>query len=243
MCFTSSGEKVVGDGTEVLSVDALARAAVAEIQSGMIVGLGTGRTAARGVLALAERIREERLNIQCVPTSHATETVARSYQLPIIDFAMVEKVDYLFDGADEVDPSLRMLKGKGGAIVRERIVAHAAKRAVYMVGQNKLVDRLGQSCTLPVAVMAFGLTSVRTRLRDMGLNGVIRRTLDGQFFLTDNGHLLIDVTIENHDVEELASELDRIPGVADHGLFLTECQELLVETDKGIEKMHRKVGA
>lgn len=240
MCFTvPSGDL----GTEVLSVDALARAAVADVQSGMIVGLGTGRTAARGILALAERVRTDKLVIQCVPTSHASETVARSYQLPIIDFSMIERVDFLFDGADEVDPQLRMLKGKGGAIVRERIVAHAAKRCVYMVGSNKLVDRLGQSCTLPVAVMHFGLASIRERLRAMGLNGVIRRTLDGQYFLTDNGHLLIDVTLENHDVDEIAAELDRIPGVADHGLFLSECQELLVETEKGIEKLTRRIPA
>jgi ribose 5-phosphate isomerase A len=242
MCFTAQSAEV-DTGMEMLPVDALARAAVAEVQSGMIVGLGTGMTAARGIVALAERVKAENLTIQCVPTSHASETVARSYQLPIIDFAMIEKVDFIFDGADEVDPLLRMLKGKGGAIVRERIVAHASTRSIYMVGQNKLVDRLGQSCTLPIAVMAFGLTSVRTRLRDLGLNGVIRRTLDGQFFLTDNGHLLIDVSIENHDLDELAAELDQIAGVADHGLFLTECQELLVETPTGIEKMTRKVTA
>jgi ribose 5-phosphate isomerase A len=243
MCFTAQSGETSVQGAEAVSLDALARAAVADIQSGMIVGLGTGMTAARGIVALAERVKNEKLSIQCVPTSHASETVARSYQLPIIDFAMVERVDFIFDGADEVDPQLRMLKGKGGAIVRERIVAHAAGRSVYMVGQNKLVDRLGQTCTLPIAVMAFGLASVRTRLRDMGLNGVIRRTLDGQFFLTDNGHLLIDVTLENHNLEELALELDQVAGVADHGLFLTECQELLVETPGGVEKKTREAQA
>lgn len=224
--------------TEILAVDALARAAVSEIQSGMIVGLGSGRTAARGILALAERVREERLNIQCVPTSHASETVARSQMLQIIDFSMVERVDYLFDGADEVDPQCRMIKGKSGALVRERIVAHSSQKNVYMVVHDKLVDRLGAKSPLPIAVLAFGLSAVRSKLRAMGLNGVVRRTLDGQLFLTDNGALIVDVTLdEGTDVEELSMELDSVAGVADHGLFMTEAHEVLVETPDGVTRM------
>lgn len=220
--------------------DALAEAAVAEIQSGMVVGLGTGRTASRAVSALAERVRGERLDVRCVPTSHVTETLARALGLQLADFAMIDKVDYLFDGADEVDPQLRMLKGAGGAMIRERIVAHAADRRVYIVDESKLVDRLGQRTTLAVGVMAFGLASVRKRLRDMGLHGVVRRTLDGHLFLTDNGCLIMDLTLEDRDVEDLACELNAIPGVIDHGLFLDEADEVLVETPRGIEKMVRK---
>lgn len=222
--------------------DALAEAAVAEITSGMIVGLGTGRTASRGVMALAERVKEERLDIRCVPTSHATETLARAYQLPLVDFAMEEEVDYLFDGADEVDPMLRMIKGAGGAMTRERIVAYAAKRRVYMVQERKMVHRLGERATLPVAVLAFGLASTRASLRRLGLNGVVRRTLDGHLFLTDNGTLIVDVTLDdpNLDLDALSAEIDRIPGVMDHGLFLTEADEVLVETTGGrIERLSR----
>lgn len=220
--------------------DALAEAAVAEIQSGMIVGLGTGRTASRGIVALAERVREEKLDIRCVPTSHVTETLARQLRLNVIDFAMVERVDYLFDGADEVDPQLRMIKGAGGAMVRERIVAAAAERRVYMVNENKLVPRLGTGATLPVAVLAFGLASIRSNLREMGLNGVVRRTLDGQLFLTDNGSLVIDVTMGDYDPEELAAILDSTPGVIDHGLFVCECDELFIETKEGIKRLQRE---
>lgn len=224
--------------------DALAEAAVAEIQSGMIVGLGTGRTAARGILALAKRIREEGLNVQCVPTSHASETLARAYQVPIMDFALVERVDYLFDGADEVDPRLRMIKGKGGALVRERIVAHAASRSVFMVSENKLVDRLGATSPLPIAVLAFGLSSIKARLTNLGLNGVLRRTLDGQLFLSDNGSLIMDATLpDGADVEEIAMQLDSVPGVIDHGLFLDEADEVLVETATGITRMVPAVAA
>ena len=218
--------------------DPLAEAAVAEIQSGMIVGLGTGRTASRGILALGRRIREEGLQIQCVATSHASETLARSYHIPIIDFALVERVDYLFDGADEVDSKLRMIKGKGGAHVRERIVAQASRRNVFMVGEDKLVDRLGARTPLPIAVLAFGLSSVRQRLANMGLNGVVRRTLDGQLFLTDNACLILDVTLQaGMNIDEVARDIDSVPGVLDHGLFLTEANEILVETRSGITKM------
>lgn len=220
--------------------DALAEAAVAEIRPGMIVGLGTGRTAARAIQALAERVKEEGLDVQCVPTSHATETLARFHGLKILDFPMCERVDYLFDGADEVDPMLRMLKGGGGAMTRERIVAWAADRKVYIVDESKLVDHLGQRTTLAVAVLAFGLSSIRKHLRDLGLHGVVRRTLDGQLFLTDSGNLVIDCKLEpDRDAEELAAMLNEIPGVADHGLFLCEADEVLVDTPRGIERLTR----
>jgi ribose 5-phosphate isomerase A len=223
-----------------LGSDALARAAVAEIQDGMLVGLGTGRTASRGVLALAERVKEENLKIRCVPTSHATETLARAYQLPLVEFAMEEEVDFLFDGADEVDPNLRMIKGAGGAMIRERIVAYAAKRRVYMVQEKKMVNRLGERATLPIAVLAFGLASTRASLRRLGLNGVVRRTLDGHLFLTDNGSLIVDVTLDERDLAEIADQIRAIPGVIDHGLFLNEADEVLVETNDGrIERLSR----
>jgi ribose 5-phosphate isomerase A len=222
------------------AIDALAELAIAEIAPGMIVGLGTGRTASRAIGALAERVRAEKLDIRCVPTSHATETMARALGLKLVDFAMIERVDYLFDGADEVDPQMRMVKGAGGAFIRERIVAHAADRRVYIVDESKLVDRLGQRTTLAVGVMAFGLASVRQRLRDVGLHGVVRRTLDGHLFLTDNGALIIDVTLEDRDVEELDCALNAIPGVIDHGLFLQEADEVIVETPRGLERLKRE---
>lgn len=225
------------------TADALAEAAIAGIQSGMIVGLGTGKTASRGIVLLAERVHEQKLDILCVPTSHVTETLARSQRLPLTDFAMQEKVDYLFDGADEVDPNLRMIKGAGGAMTRERIVAHAAAKRVYMVQEKKLVHRLGERATLPIAVLAFGLASTRESLRKIGLNGVVRRTLDGHLFLTDNGSLIIDVTLGDRNLDELAHEIDGIPGVLDHGLFLDEADEVLVETADGkIERMVRPEG-
>lgn len=225
--------------SEQKTADALAEAAVEPIQSGMVVGLGTGRTASRAIHALSERVRSEKLDVRCVPTSHVTETLARAIGLKLVDFAMLERIDYLFDGADEVDPQMRMLKGGGGAFIRERIVAHAAARRVYIVDESKLVDRLGQRTTLAVGVMAFGLASVREQLRQLGLHGVVRRTLDGHLFLTDNGCLIIDVTLDDRDSDELECALNAVPGVIDHGLFLSEADEIIVEASGRLDRMKR----
>jgi ribose 5-phosphate isomerase A len=206
----------------------------------MVVGLGTGRTASRGIFQLAERVRAEGLDITCVPTSHATETQARALGLRIADFASIDEIDYLFDGADEVDPDLRMIKGRGGALVRERVVARAALRRVYMITEDKLVTRLGQRSALPVAVHYFGLATVRRHLVELGFNGVIRRALSGEPFLTDQGNLVIDVAMPKAgEPEEVAAVLDSVAGVVDHGLFLDEAHEVVVETPGGIEKMQR----
>jgi len=206
----------------------------------MIVGLGTGRTAARGIRALGERFKEDKLDIKCVSTSEAAEKLAKEVGLPIIDFALVEEIDYVFDGADEVDRQLRLLKGGGGAMTRERMVAWASKRTVYMVQEPKVVDQLGTNNTLAIAIMAFGLASIRAELRSLGVNGVCRRTIDGQLFITDNGNLILDVSLSDQNLEELAAALNSIPGVVDHGLFLDEADEILVETENSVERLTRE---
>jgi len=221
--------------------DPLAEAAVAEIEPGMMVGLGTGRTAKRGIRALADRVRHDGLEIQCVSTSNGSETLAAELGLDVTDFALVERVDYLFDGADEVDRELRMLKGSGGAMTRERMVAWAAARRVYMVDDSKLVDRLGTQHTLGIAVMAFGLASIRAELRQMGLSGVCRRTITGDLFITDNANLVLDVSLpEDADLEHISATLNDMPGVIDHGLFLYEADEILIDHDGEIERLVRQ---
>ncbi|MEL7473428.1 MAG: ribose 5-phosphate isomerase A, partial [Planctomycetota bacterium] len=203
--------------------DTLAQEAVAPIESGMIVGLGTGRAAERGIRALAHRVKAETLDIQCVSTSDRSEKVAADLGLNCVDFASVETLNYLFDGADEVDPALGLMKGGGGAMTRERIIAWASERSVYMIGEEKRVERLGEKQPLAIAVMAFGLASVRAAIRDMGLNGVVRRDINGGIYLTDNGNVILDTRLEpDHNLDQLSHELNDIPGVIDHGLFLYE---------------------
>lgn len=226
--------------TEPKVADPLAEAAVAPIQSGMIVGLGTGRTASRAILALADRIRDEHLDVRCVSTSHVTDTLARAHRMNLIDFTLMERVDYLFDGADEVDAEMRMLKGQHGALVRQRLVARAAAKRVYLIDEQKFVDRLGNRTALAIAVLPWALASIRADLRNMGLNGVVRRTLDGSLFITDNASLILDVMIGDRNVDELADELDHVPGVIDHGLFVDEADEILIgEASGGVRRMVR----
>ena len=226
--------------SEQQTADILAEAAIANIQPGMLVGLGTGRTARRGVKALAERLRNENIKVDCVSTSEGTERLARELELHVVDFALVEEIDYLFDGCDEVDAHLRMLKGSGGAMTRERIIAWASKRRVYMVDGHKVVENLGTNATLSVAVMAFGLASTRASLRAAGLNGGCRRAMNGDLFVTDNGNLILDVPLTpDHQLEELAAHLNDVPGVVDHGLFLGEADEVLIDRGGKIEKLIR----
>lgn len=221
--------------------DALARAAVADITSGMIVGLGAGRTAKRAIRALAERVHNEPLKVECVATSERSDALARELGLTVIDFHRVPRVHYFFDGADEIDRNLRVLRGSTGSMTRGRMVAWASDRTLYLVDAHKVVTHLGQNVPLAVAVMAFGFTSIRDRLRDLGYNGVVRRTSEGETFITDNGNLILDVSLEpDENLEQLATTLNDIPGIVDHGLFLHEADEILIDHGNGtIERLVR----
>ncbi|MGQ0628530.1 MAG: ribose-5-phosphate isomerase RpiA [Phycisphaerales bacterium] len=222
-------------------MDDLAVQCVAPVKSGMMVGLGTGRAAARGVHALAAKVKAEKLDITCVSTSKATEALGASLGLKIVDFARVERVDFLFDGADELDPQLNMLKGGGAAMTRERIVAAAAVRRVNILDESKLVAHLGQNMPLPVEVIPMGLASVNARLRAMGLVGVVRQRKDGPGDLvTDNGNLIIDCALlPSANLAQLAREMDTTAGIVDHGLFLAETQEVLIEGKSGVIRKSR----
>jgi ribose 5-phosphate isomerase A len=211
--------------------DALAAAAVEEIRSGMTVGLGTGRTAARAIEALARRVSAERMRLVCVATSRASEELARRLRLPMLAMEEVEHIDYLFDGADEVDASMRMIKGRGGAMTREKIAAHAAARRVYLVQSSKLVERLGETAPLPIEVMRFGLAATRRALRTLGLDGPLR----GGEYVTDDANPAIDAPLPaGLDLAQLATALDQTPGVVGHGLFLVEADLVLIEDDQGL---------
>ncbi len=218
-----------------MSEDALATEAVAEVRSGMIVGLGTGRAAARAIDALALRAARQGLDLRCVATSRASEEQATRLGLRVVPMEGVERVDYLFDGADEMDEALRMVKGRGGAMTREKIVAHAASRRVYLVQQSKIVRRLGRSAPLPVEVMRFGLAAIRRALAELGLVGPVRlRQGTSVEYETDNGNPVIDAALApDAELERIGAALDALPGVVGHGLFLREADEALVEDESG----------
>jgi len=209
--------------------DPLAQAAVDPIEKDMTVGLGTGKAATRAIHALAARANQSLFNGQCVATSEASATLAASLGLRIVAMEHVQTIDYLFDGADEVDPNLNMIKGLGGAMTREKIVARATNHRVYLVQQRKLVQQLGQHTPLPIEVLHFGLAYAKRALADLQLDAHVRADATG-FVLTDQQHLILDARIPpNQDLMQLAQAIDSIPGVVGHGLFLSEADLVLVE--------------
>jgi ribose 5-phosphate isomerase A len=217
-----------------MTQDLLATAAVKDIISGMKVGLGTGRAATRAIRALAQRAAAERLDLRCVATSQASHDLAATLGLVVGSLEEIGPLDFLFDGADEVDPALQMIKGRGGAMTREKIVAHASARRVYLIQSDKLSSRLGEKVPLPVEVRASDLARVQEDLRKIGLKGPVRLKDDGTPYKTDNGNPVIDAPLApDLDVEKLGASLDALAGVVGHGLFLSEANDVLIEDADG----------
>jgi ribose 5-phosphate isomerase A len=214
--------------------DFLAEAAIEPITNGMTVGLGTGRAATRGIRALGQRAAREQLELLCVATSEASTRLAISLGLRVEPLQSVHRIDYLFDGADEVDPMLRMIKGRGGAMTREKMAAHASKRRVYLIQSDKLVERLGDKALLPIEVAADHLPTIRQSLQAMGLQGHERRADDASAYRTDGGNPVIDAKLTGDiDVVSLSQALDKMAGVVGHGLFLSEADLVLIENEAG----------
>jgi len=213
--------------------DPIALAAIEPIKSGMMVGLGTGLMADRATRLLAQIVKRDKLDIRCVATSLATHRLGSELGLRLVPFADVDRVDYLFDGASEVDHQLRMLKGHHGAITRQRLIADVSERCVYLTTEDRVSERLGSRALLTVVVIPFGSASVRSHLRNLGLSGVLRRDFDGKVFETEGGGVVFDMTFPDRDPKELADELDHVTGVVDHGIFLNEADEVLVECKGG----------
>ena len=213
--------------------DLLAQMAVAPIESGMRVGLGTGRAASRGIRALAERVRVEGLRVQCAATSSASHGLARSLDLRVIPLGEVSQLDYLFDGADEFDEALHLLKGGGGAMTQERIAADMSEHRVYMVQESKRVARLGERCLLGIEVIEAAQNVVVAHLAARGLSAAQRMSEGGESFVTDNGHPVLDAELGAVELDMLAAWLDRTPGVVGHGLFLDQADVVLVEDASG----------
>ena len=194
-----------------------------------MVGLGTGRAAARFVRALAARVQEG-LRVRAIPTSRATERLARSLSIPLVGFEEESRVDLAVDGADEVDPDRHLIKGHGGALVRERVVAAAASRFVVLVGPEKLSRRLGAKRSVPVEAIPFAAPQVRRALEAMGARARLRLDPGGRPFATDNGNLLVNASFgEIVDPGELHRRIREIPGVLDSGLFVGMADLVLVD--------------
>ncbi len=216
--------------------DRAAFAGASLVRDGMIVGLGSGSTAELMVRHLADRIEAERLSIIGVPTSAATAELARSLNIPVCDLDEVERLDINLDGADEIDPQFRMIKGRGGALLREKIVACASSRRVTMITADKRVERLGRRMPIPVEVSAFGLAHTERHIRAIGALTTVRRGLDGVPNVTDGGNAIIDCRfVDVEDPGSLDRRLQCLPGVLDTGLFIDLCDTLIVGTADGVD--------
>ncbi|MBP2296439.1 ribose-5-phosphate isomerase RpiA [Azospirillum rugosum] len=216
---------------------AAAEAAVTLVEDGMVVGLGTGSTAAFALEALAARIAKG-LRVSGVPTSEATAALARRLGVPLTDFAAHRRLDLAIDGADEVERgTLNLIKGLGGALLYEKIVAAASRRFVVIADATKLVDRLGERAPLPVEIVPFGLEPTLDRLADAGLAPLLRRIAgSGEPFRTDGGHAIADCrTGPIANPAALDRQLRAMVGVVDSGLFIGMAAEAFVGTAQGVQ--------
>jgi ribose 5-phosphate isomerase A len=222
-----------------------AAAALELVEPGMMLGLGTGSTAAIFVELLAERVRGG-LDIAGTPTSEATDRLARKLGVRIVDPNEVEHIDLTIDGADEFDPELRLIKGGGAALLREKIIADASARMVVITDVSKEVRQLGRF-PLPVEVNPFAAELTRreilAHIEHVGLGGVEAtwRMATGEALLrTDGGHLILDLKcVSIPDADALAAVLDRIPGVVEHGLFIGMTDLVIVGTPDGVRLVER----
>lgn len=218
-----------------------AEKAVEFIDDGMKLGLGTGSTARHVLQVIAERrARGELKNIVGVPTSRATQDLARTLNIPLATLDEQPHLDLAIDGADEVDPDLNLIKGLGGALLWEKIVASAAERLVIVVDENKIVDQLCMRAPVPIEVVTFAWSTHLGFLEDLGGKPKLRET-GGEPFVTDGGHYIIDCEFADGlaDAWQLELELQQRPGVVESGLFLDMAESVVVAAAGGINVLTR----
>jgi ribose 5-phosphate isomerase A len=219
--------------------------ALEQVQDGMKLGLGTGSTAKHFVDLLGQRVAGG-LRVVGVPTSEATRAQAEANKIPLTTLDDVDRLDLTVDGADEVDAALNLIKGGGGALLREKIVAAASDRMIVIADDTKWVDVLGRF-PLPVEVIPFGLAATRraieTAFAESGVSGQmgLRKAADGHVFVTDGGHWIVDAHLERiADAPRLAGLLSLIPGVVEHGLFIGLAGTVILAGAEGIRVVERR---
>jgi ribose 5-phosphate isomerase A len=208
------------------------KAAADRVQSGMIVGLGTGSTTAYTIEYLGERIKSGELkDIKGVPTSFQAEVLAKQYGVPLTTLDEVDHIDIAIDGADEVDPNLNLIKGGGAAHTREKVVDYFAEKFIVVVDSSKLVDKLGSTFKVPVEVIPMAIATVTKALEKLGGKPELRMGVrKAGPVITDQGNMILDVKFDNlsDNAKELESTINNIPGVLENGLFIDSTELVLV---------------
>lgn len=227
------------DSKEVIKAQkqAAAERAVDFIENGMIVGLGTGSTVYFFILKLAEKIKNGLL-IKVVSTSKETTCLAEKYCIPCISLNDVKQIDITIDGADEIDTQGHGIKGGGGALLIEKIVAVSSKRNIWMVNEQKMVNQLGKF-PLPVEVVPFGFKQLYNIFKDKGYNPKLRLNANNDIFLTDNNQYIIDLRLDKiEDPLKLNNELKLMTGVVETGLFINLVNDAIIGSSNGVKIRH-----
>ncbi len=220
----------------------VAKAAIEEVKSEMIVGLGSGSTAALMIKSLAAEIHSGKLkNIKGVPTSFQSEVLALELNIPLIDLASVSQIDIAIDGADEVDPDFQLIKGGGACHVREKLVASKANQLLIVVDETKMVQNLNKAFPLPVEVLPNSWKQVKDIILDMGGHSTLRMAMKKAGpIVTDQGNLILDVFFDSgiRDPKDIEMRINNIPGVLENGLFVDLTDKVLVgQIDNGSPKV------
>ncbi|MFP3728192.1 ribose-5-phosphate isomerase RpiA [Priestia filamentosa] len=215
-------------------------AATKFVENNMVVGLGTGSTVYYTLLKLSQRIKEEGLNIRGVSTSLTTTKLAEELEIPLISINVVSSIDLTIDGADKVDTHYRGIKGGGGALFYEKIVAKASKKNIWVVDSSKMTEHLG-SQLLPIEVLPFGFTHVQGRLKELEIKSRLR-TKDGKVFKTDSGNFILDAQLNrNQDIHTLEQVLDGLTGVLEHGIFTNVVDTIIMANEEEIEIINTRL--
>jgi ribose 5-phosphate isomerase A len=220
---------------------AAARASLAFVRDGDIVGLGSGSTAEHALRFLGERVQAG-LKIRGIPTSQRAAEVAQSVGIPLTSLEEFQEIDVTIDGADEIDRELQLIKGGGGALLREKIVASASKRMVVIADSTKQVQVLGKF-PLPVEVIAFAEPLLSKKIAALGASVKLRRYAYGNPFVTDEGHHILDCHFgEIRDPGALAYQIGSMPGVVEHGLFVNMATQVLIGKGDDVVELRRNLG-
>ena len=207
--------------------------AVEYVEDGMIIGLGTGSTVEYTLKKLGKLV-EDGLDIKGIPTSMHTRKLAKEYKIPLTNLEENPEIDLTIDGADEVDSNLNLIKGGGGALTKEKIVAYHSKRELIVVDDSKIVKALGIDFPLPVEVIKFGWSSTKKAIEEFGCSADLRKIVE-EPYLTDNSNYILDCDFERIDnPEQLEKDLNCIPGVVENGLFIGLVDEIIVGSKQGV---------
>ncbi len=222
----------------ILAKKAAGKAAAEIVQDGMLVGLGTGSTASFFIEALGKRCQEG-LKMTAVATSHQSSRQAQQVGIPLVDSETINSLDITVDGADEIDHHKNMIKGRGGALVREKILAQASHEMIVIVDETKLVDHLG-ICPVPIEITRFVYLSTLQRLSSKGYQGELRRNRDTTPYITDNGNYIVDIQFQTPIIDPVKEHecLKNITGVIETGFFFNIARRVVIGYEDGLVKVH-----